>query len=148
MVFELNNYYSNSDTWTVLYSEIVYMRTFLTKIGELPKKQQVLYLIDELEKLKEDNKTEEILISIYFLLLEFKEVYNADEPKHLQFIVIQDCCKDLTSNFFMKTLLNEMRVLKGKVENLSKMTKSGKNKASAMRIEDGESTLPGKEINN
>ena len=109
----LTYYYSLSDAWPILYSEIIYIKYHLQKIGENDRKDQILVLIDELEKVQEEDQTQKILISIFYLLIEHNEIFSeVDHPKTIKFHARADLCKTLNSTFFLQLILNELKSLK------------------------------------
>lgn len=100
------------ETYTYLYSEFIYLKYHINKIGEKPRYEQILSLQEDLEKVKQPKQTNQILISIFYLLLNHSvENYSIEPLKFIKFKLRLKHARSLCSPVVLNCLLNELRAI-------------------------------------
>jgi hypothetical protein len=107
--YTLDSYYTLGDTYLVLYSEFIYVKNFINKIGDKARYEQITSLQEELEKVKNSKKIVKILMSMYYLLLDFTAAQHEDtDKKFIQFSLMQKHAKSLNSPLVFNCILQEL----------------------------------------
>ena len=108
----LDSYLLMGDTYTYLYGEFTYLKTQVNKFGDIPPQQQIQQLLRDLEDKNQTTKQiQHILLSIFYLILDYNEEEYETGLKYLKFKIIAPHAKILCSQQFIITLLEQLKLI-------------------------------------